>query len=314
MNALGTAQLAAGETQQALATFGRAVAAHPKSIQSNMLLAEAYSSAKDYKQAQQTLNRVLEINPRYLPAQRALIALAMSEKRSADALALARSIQQQRPQESVGFFAEAEVHVSQQRNDLAVVALKTAFERQPGTETAIRYHGMLLQADRRQEAERTAAVWRQRYPKDRVFVMYLGNSAVGRKDFVQAEQLFRTALESSPDDGTALNNLAYALVRQGKPESLKYATRANELLPESPPVLDTLALALALSNRLPEAVQLQRRAVSLSKNAPRYRLHLAELLIQAGDHEAAKAELEALRRLGGRFDRQAEVTTLLARL
>ncbi|MDZ7592185.1 MAG: hypothetical protein U5L05_16225 [Rubrivivax sp.] len=54
--------------------------------------------------------------------------------------------------------------------------------------------------------------------------------------------------------------------------------------------------------------------MSLSKDAPLYRLHLAELLIQSGDRDAAKVELESLRRLGGRFDRQAEVTTLLARL
>jgi predicted Zn-dependent protease len=95
---------------------------------------------------------------------------------------------------------------------------------------------------------------------------------------------------------------------------LKYATRVNELRPDDPPLMDTLAAALAISGRLPEAVQLQRKAIALSKDAPIYRLHLAELLIQAGDRNAAKAELEALRRLGGRFDRQGEVTTLLARV
>ena len=73
-------------------------------------------------------------------------------------------------------------------------------------------------------------------------------------------------------------------------------------------------LGVGFLHVLPEAVELQRKAVSLSKDAPLYRLRLAELLVKAGDREAAKAELESLRRLGGRFDRQAEVTTLLARL
>ncbi len=314
MNALGQAQMAAGEMQQALATFGRAVSFQPKSVRSNMLLAEAHLATKDYGRALPTLRRVLEVDPRYLPAQIALISIAMAEKRPADALAVARSIQQQRPQEGAGFFAEAEIQVGLQRNDLAVAVLKTAFERQPRTETAIRYHGMLLQADRRQEADRLATAWRQGHPKDTVFLMYLGVVAIDRNDFVQAEQIFRSALEPAPDDAKTLTNLAYALVRQGKTESLKYATRANELLPENPSVLDTLAAALALSNHLPEAVELQRKAVSLSKDAPLYRLRLAELLVKAGDREAAKAELESLRRLGGRFDRQAEVTTLLARL
>lgn len=314
MNALGTAQLAAGETQQALATFGRSVTAHPKSVQSNLLLAEAHLAVKDYGRARQALERILGVDPRNLQAQRALITIAIMEKRTPEALAVARSIQQQRPKESIGYLAEAEIHVSQQRSDLALTALKTAYERRPETETAVRYHRMLQREGRLQEAARVAAAWRHDHPKDMVFITYLGIAAMNRNEFAQAEQLFRTALESIPNDASALNNLAYALVRQGKPESLTHATRANELLPEDPSVLDTLAAALGLANRLPEAVQLQQKAVSLSKDAPNYRLHLAELLIQAGERDAAKAELESLRRLGGRFDRQAEVTTLLARL
>lgn len=314
MHALGAAQMATGEIQQALTTLGRAVAAQPKSASSNMLLAEAYLSIKDYGRAKQALDRVLEVAPQHLQAQLALVTVATSESRTADALAMARSIQRQRPSESVGYFTEAEIHVGQQRNDLAVAALKTAFDRRPETETAIRYHGMLGRADRRRDADRMAAAWRQAHPKDMAFVMYLGIAAMNRGEFDQAEQLFRTTTVSMPNDAGALNNLAYALVRQGKPESLKYATRANELMPDVPALMDTLAAALGLSNRLQEAVQTQRKAVSLSKDAPLYRLHLAELLIQAGDREAAKVELESLRRLGGRFDRQAEVTALLSRL
>lgn len=314
MSALGSAQLAAGETQQALATLGRVVAAQPNSIRAHMQLAQAYLGVKDYGQTRQTLRRVLKLDPQFLPAQRGLMAVAMAEGRTDDALAVARTMQKQRPRELVGFLAEAEIQISQQRIDLAVAPLKTAFEQRPETETAVRYHGILLQADRRPEADRVATAWRQRYPKDMAFVMYLGTAAMKRDEFAQAERHFRTTVERLPNDSTALNNLAYALVRQGKPESLKYATRANELRSDDPPLMDTLAAALAVSGRLPEAVQLQRKAVSLSKDAPLYRLHLAELLVKAGDPVAAKAELESLRRLGGRFDRQAEVTALLARL
>ena len=38
------------------------------------------------------------------------------------------------------------------------------------------------------------------------------------------------------------------------------------------------------------------------------------ILPQTADRDAAKVELETLRRLGGRFDRQAAVTALIARL
>jgi putative PEP-CTERM system TPR-repeat lipoprotein len=314
MNILGTAQLAAGEPQQALTTLGRAVAAKPSSVRSNMLLAEAHIATKDYRKATSTLRRVLELDPKHLPAQRALIAVAMSEKRGAEALAVAKSIQQQRPQESVGYFAEAEIQAAQQHNDLAVAALKTAFDRRPETATAIGYHRMLLQANRPTDADRVAAAWRQSHPDDMAFLYYLGEVATVHNEFARAEQLFAAVVERQPNNAYALNNLAYALLSQGKPDSLNYATRANELLPDNPAVIDTLASALGLADRLPEAVQLQRKAVSLSKDAPLYRLHLAKLLLQAGDRDSARSELESLRRLGGRFDQQAEVTTLLARL
>jgi predicted Zn-dependent protease len=111
-----------------------------------------------------------------------------------------------------------------------------------------------------------------------------------------------------------MNNVAYLLVRQGKPGALDMAKKANELLPGRPPLMDTMALALAAEKKLPEAIELQKAAISRAPNDPSLKLTLARLLIQGGDKAYARAELEELAKLGDKFRDQAEVSKLLATL
>jgi len=58
----------------------------------------------------------------------------------------------------------------------------------------------------------------------------------------------------------------------------------------------------------------QHRSVAAVGEVPIYSLHPAELLIQSGDKAAAKTELEALRRLGGRFSESQRVNEMLRTL
>lgn len=312
--ALGQAQLAAGEAQQAVNIFVRLATTQASSVAAQLQLAEAHISLRDYAQGRQVLRRALEIDPRSLAAQRTMAQLEMTDKRPAEALRIARTVQQQRPNEIAGYQLEADIQAAEKRPDAVAAAWQTAFSRRPETETAIRYHAALLQAGQRAEAERLAGTWRQRHPGDMAFATHLGTTALQSGDFARAERQYRQVLDGAPDDAVALNNLAFAMLRQGKPEALETARRADAKRPNDPRIMDTLAAALAQSKQLPEALALQRRAVAAASDSAIYRLHLAELLIQSGDKTAAKTELEALRRLGGRFSESQRVNEMLRTL
>ena len=121
-------------------------------------------------------------------------------------------------------------------------------------------------------------------------------------------------LQIVPKNVAALNNLSWALSKKGKKESLAPAVEANDLSPNQPPLMETLAVALALNDQLPKALEVQRKVVQLQPSNNGYRLTLAKMYIQAGQSEQARTELTVLSNLGDRYIGQPEVTRMLKSL
>jgi predicted Zn-dependent protease len=102
-------------------------------------------------------------------------------------------------------------------------------------------------------------------------------------------------------------------VRAGKAdEGLKFAEKANELRPKTPPYMDTWAEALAAKGQTAKAIEVQKQAVELAPSVAGFRLRLAQLYVAAGNKTEAQAELKRLADLGPSFDQQAEVQKLQA--
>jgi putative PEP-CTERM system TPR-repeat lipoprotein len=311
LDALGRAQLAAGDSMQAVQTFQRIAASQTTTPLPHLRLAETYVASKDYAAATQSLKKALEIAPRLLAAQRQLAQVLSTRKKVGEALEVAKQVQKQRPRESAGFIIESEIHARQKDWVPAIGAFRAALERDRSTDLAIRLHTLYTVADRSAEAARFAASWEAEAPKDAGFLSYMGMQLASRKDYAAAEAQYRKVLALRPDDPDTLNNLSWLLLRQGKAGALELAERANELVPEQANFMDTLAAALAADKQLKKALEWQQKAIAKDPNAAGLRLNLAKLQIESGDRVQARAELQKLAALGGRFSRQAEVEALL---
>jgi Flp pilus assembly protein TadD len=178
----------------------------------------------------------------------------------------------------------------------------------------MRLHALLTTAGRGAEAERMAATWLRDRPRDVQFIFHLGSMALDSGRYAEAEVQYRRVLELSPNDATALNNVAWAMTRQGKPGAVPFAEKALALLPEQPALMDTLASALAKEGKLPQAIDWQRKALAKASSNASYRMRLAKMLIQTGDKAGARTELVKLAELGDKFADQAEVADLLKNL
>ena len=310
-DALGRSHLAVGEVQQAIATFAKVAAAQPNSVLALSRLADAQLQNKDVLAATGTLRRALELDPQSLLVQGSLMQAALRGKRPADALEIARAVQKQRPSAAVGHLMEVDTHANGNQLPQAIAAMTTALRLEPATSSATRLHALLTLAERGTEADRLAASWLKDNPKDASFIFYLGSTAMDAKRPAEAEARYRVVVELRPNDPTALNNLAWTLVEQGKPGARALAQKANELAPNQAPLMDTMAAALATEGQIPQALEWQRKAVERAPESPNYRLRLSELLIQSGNKTAARAELETLTKLGDRYTRQADVAVLL---
>ncbi|MCL2635403.1 MAG: PEP-CTERM system TPR-repeat protein PrsT [Betaproteobacteria bacterium] len=310
LDALGRSQQLAGETNQALTTYGKLAGLQPASPLADMRIAEIQLAAKNRQEASKHLKKALEIKPDLLEAQRALIFMAVDEKRSSDALTIARQIQQQRTSEAVGHVLEGDIHATLKDWPEAIAAYRRGVKLQASPELAIKLHSLLNVAGDKAEAERWAATWNKEHPKDIAMRMHLGDLATARKDYGEAVRLYQIALDVQPNNPLVLNNLAWASGQLQSPKAIGYAEKANSLAPNQPPFMDTLAMLLADQGDHAKAVELLRQARELAPQNAAIQFNLARVLIKSGQKDAARKELDALAKLGDKFPLQAEVARL----
>jgi cellulose synthase operon protein C len=310
LDALGRTQQLAGDTNQALTTYGKLSSLQPNSPLPHVRLAELYILGKQRDEAARSLRKALEIRSDLIEAQRGLILFAIEDKKTADALAVARQIQQQRPKESVGYVLEGEIHITAKALPEAAKAFRAGLKIQPTGEIAAKLHSVLNASGNRAEADQWAATWLKDQPKDVAMRIYLGDLAVARKDYAVASRTYQSALEIQPNNPLVLNNLAWVSGQLKSPKAIEYAEKANQLSPNQPPIMDTLATLLAEKGETAKAIDLLRQALQISPQASLIQLNLAKVLIGSGQKDAARKELEALAKLGDKFPGQAEVERL----
>lgn len=311
---LGQAQLRTGDHQQALNTYNRMAALQPKSPVGYLGAAEAQLQANDVPAASRSIKKAQEVAPDHLPTLQMAMRMALKQRQPDQARAIAREVQKQRPDDALGYLLEGEVELSIKRPDAAVPVLRKAIGKANPAQAPERLHMALRMSGKAAEADALATSWLQSHPDDLLFSFYLGDVAMGQKNYPLAESRYQAVLKLSPEHPLSLNNVAWLMMAQKKPGALDFAERAVRAAPDRAPLLDTLAQALALENQLPKALDIQKRAITLQPDDPGLRLSLAKLYAQAGDKKLAKIELDRLAVMGDRFAGQDEVSALLKSL
>ena len=110
----------------------------------------------------------------------------------------------------------------------------------------------------------------------------------------EALAIYRQLASSRPDDVDALNDFAYMLCETGGnlDEALKSAQRAVQKAPERPGITDTLAWVYFKKGTTDIAVRLFGNVVQKDPENATFRYHLGAALLQKGDKEKARAELQ----------------------
>lgn len=311
LDALGRTQQASGELNQAITTYNKLATMAPHMPQPYLRLADVHMADKNADAAISSLRKALEIQPDLLVAQRGLISLELNRKDVPAALALARTVQKQRPKESVGYVLEGDVHASQQSWDSAAGTYRAGLKQVQASELAIKLHAALVSSGKSAEAQGFSATWQKEHPGDALFLFYLGDEALARKDFAGAEKVYAAITRVQPNNAVAYNNLAWVSARLNRDGALRYAEKANALLPNQPAFMDTLAMLLSEKGDYEKALDLQNKVLALQPLNPQFKLNLAKIHLKAGKKELARKPLEELNKMGDKFPGQLEVATLL---
>lgn len=148
---------------------------------------------------------------------------------------------------------------------------------------------VLDRSKRRQAADQEMAEALKKFPDNPAVLGFAAQRFRAQGNLAKAAEFLQRIVNKSPGNPVVLNDLAWVQFEAKLPDSLKNATKAAELAPNSSVILDTLGMIQAQEGKQAEAIISLRTAVNLTPTATAPRLHLAELYLKAGESkEAAK--------------------------
>jgi Flp pilus assembly protein TadD len=135
--------------------------------------------------------------------------------------------------------------------------------------------------------------------------------AAGRSD--EAAAAYNDTLKLSPNNGVALNNMAYMIAERGGDLdlALDYAQRARQVLSDSPEADDTLGWIYLKRKQPADAFRAFRTAYEQNPGTAAFRTHLAMALDQKGDTSQEAEQLKTLLRQADSTQNQQLVRMLL---
>jgi putative PEP-CTERM system TPR-repeat lipoprotein len=293
---LAAVQIAAGEKENALATYHRlATSVLPNSPAIQLRHAQLQLELNsDRNSARSSLDQALRLQPDFLEAQSALIALDTSDRKYKAAQETARTVQTQRPTEAIGYVFEGDVLLAQNRYTAAVEAYRKGIDRKGSGLAAVNLHRSLVLAGRKAEAEDDLEGWLGKHPADIPVRLYRAETAMAEGRFQPARLDLEAIQRIQPNLPNVLNNLAVIHGAQRDPRALEFAQRAHKLAPDNPLIADTLGWIQVESGQIEPGLALLRKARSLQPDHPQINYHLAAALARAGARAEARGILKNL--------------------
>jgi putative PEP-CTERM system TPR-repeat lipoprotein len=295
---LGLAQLASGETGQAIESFNKLAALMPESPLPLMRLASAQYAAKQVDAPLLALRKALVLKPDLLEARREIIAVQLAAGRTDEALKETKALQQARPKEAVGYTMEGDVLASQKRYTEAASAYAEGMKRQPSSDLVVKQYRLLRESGKSAEAAAIAAKWMKDHPDDSIVRFSMATEAAQTSDYKGAVERFGAILALQPNNAAVLNNMAWVLNEMKDSAAIGYAEKAYAQAPENPEIQDTYGWLMVESGNTKRGIEILSKAVEAAPGATDIRMHLAKAYLKSGDQASAKRELETITRTG----------------
>lgn len=196
----------------------------------------------------------------------------------------------------------------------AIRLAKRAFEIAPGTAQLLDVVAYSNAAGETTNAIRVLSSWLDDHPNDVAALLALAEIQQATRQLDEAMAQYKRILEVQDDNTIALNNLAWYLREQNPKQALEYAKRSAKISPDSPEVLDTLAVVMYLNNDMEGAKRTIALALRKGSANPSISYHGAMIHAETGNKNTARDTLQRLLSKGESFPEEAAARKLLAEL
>lgn len=302
---VGRGQLALGRAADAVITFRPMAEGAPDSAPASFLLATALRAAGNRAGFRRQLEETLAIDPDHLEANVLLGNLLLQESKPEEADAIAARLQEKHGDSAQTLEFQGNIAAQQNRWAEAVAAYEAAAEQEPSSGLAIKIAVAQQRGGDTEGAIETLRAWGEAHPEDLATRFVLGIQFIGMGRLEESRDVFQQMVETSPENTTALNNLAWVQWQLGDLESAKaHAERAVQTAPSDPEVRDTLGVVLLARGEIDAALKHLRTAAEGVPDNAEVQFHYAQALARSGERERAREvlgkALESGRALGER--------------
>ena len=314
LDALGLAQLTAGEKNAAVTTFSKLVSAQPGILQPLIRLADAQFANGNTAGATTSLKKALQIKPDLLEAQTALIGIETRAGHNAEALQIVKNVQSQSPKAAVGNVLEGDVRFAEKQYAQAAISYQKAYAVSPSGPVAVKWHAALAQSGKPDDGNAKLRGWLKDNPDDIAVRLYLADAYLKQRKHSGAIEQYEWIAKKQPQNLLVLNNLAWTYQQVKDPRALQVAQQAYKAAPNNAQVLDTYGWMLVEQGQPDNGADVLERAVSVASDQQEIRFHYASALYRSGKKERSRIELERLFSSGVKFAQETEAAALLAQI
>jgi len=291
---LGKALLLTGSVEEAVGALQKRADKDRKNPQAFVDLAIAQLRAKERAAALRSFEAALDLDPQNLAANQGYLPLLIEGGKMEKALQRAKALQRSQPKLAYPYLGEAMIHQAQGDREAALTSVRKAYEVQPSSQVAISLYQLLDANGKAKEAVAFESDWIQKHPTDNLFKGFAAEMALQKGRFERADELYRDAAKTSPNDVKIINNLAWVAHKRKAKDALELAERAFALAPDNPAVLDTVGVIEVGAGQVDSGLKKLERAVELAPKAGQIRFNLANAYVSANRPKDAGLALDAL--------------------
>ncbi|MCU1238017.1 MAG: Tetratricopeptide 2 repeat protein [Candidatus Solibacter sp.] len=352
--ALAQLQVTRGEYDAALKTAEAVLALDKGNVNARLIESAALMGQKKFGDSRVMLDAMLKANPGSPDVLFQLGVVSLAENKFKEAEDAFRRAYQLNPANSRGLMGIVETNMAQNKTEEALKLLQAESDKAPNRldlllamgNTAVRagkydfaiqtFNRVLGQMEKgkaqgdlylrlgetyRRKGDLSGAVQalqkaREILPDNIVVLSTLALvlDAAGRKP--EARQVYEATLKLDPNNGVALNNLAFLLAETGGDLdfALTQAQRAKQLMPQLFEISDTLGWIYLKKQMTDSAIDVFKDLVTKQPNHSTYHFHLGMAYSQKGEKSKALDQLKEALKYNPQKDEKEKIQQLIVRL
>ena len=274
-----------------------------------------------FKEAEDAFRRAYQLNPANSRGLMGIVETNMAQNKTEAALALLQAEADKAPNRADFLQALGNTAVRAGKYELAINTFQKLL--------AATAKGSIAQGDAylrlgetyRRKADLGNAIQalqkaRETLPDNTVVLSTLAMVLDSASRRAEAKQVYEATLKLDPNNGVALNNLAFLMAESGGDldDALTKAVRAKQLLPGMPEISDTLGWIYLKKNLSDNAIEIFKDLVGKQPNQSTFHYHLAMALQQKGDRSRALEQLKEALKYNPPKEEKDKIQQMIGRL